>query len=198
LGIRLPWGLEQTFRGEPRPSGFYIAPLPGAPSIRLTRLYPRDDPWKEWLAGESTCPGGEDRTAPEAVQRRVLLCLLNFARAREGLAALALSPILSSASAAKAEEIERCQEFAHEPCGRPVDAAAQAFGYHGSLGENLYIAEGQLAAPRVAVDRWLNSPGHRENLFRPQWRVVGVGLRSSVTFGRFSSAVLWVNEFGEP
>ena len=58
-------------------------------------------------------------------------------------------------------------------------------------------AEGRWVAPRVAVDQWLNSPGHRENLFRPQWRTVGIGLLRDADFERFEDGVVWVNQFGD-
>ena len=44
-------------------------------------------------------------------------------------------------------------------------------------------------SPRVAVDQWLNSPGHRTNLFRRQWRVVGIALRRSADVERFDDAM---------
>ncbi len=52
-------------------------------------------------------------------------------------------------------------------------------------------------SPRVAVDQWLNSPGHRENLFRPQWRTVGIGILRGADFDRFDHGVIWVNQFGD-
>jgi uncharacterized protein YkwD len=91
----------------------------------------------------------------------------------------------------------RCNKFAHEPCGQPANEAALAAGYRGSFGESIYIAEGRLIAPRVAVDRWLNSPHHRENLFRPEWRTVGIGRLAGARVERFEDSVIWVNEFGE-
>ncbi len=91
----------------------------------------------------------------------------------------------------------RCDTFAHEPCGRPANHAALEAGYRGAFGENLYVAEGRWVAPRVAVDQWLNSLGHRENLFRPEWRTVGIGVLPDADFDRFDGGVIWVNQFGE-
>lgn len=51
-------------------------------------------------------------------------------------------------------------------------------------------------APRVALDRWLNSPGHRENLFRPEWRTIGIALLPGADVERVRQGVIWVNEFG--
>lgn len=197
LGYEPPLGIGSLFQKEP--SSISRQLFPGGPKITTysAPLYARNDPWKAWLAPESTCPGGEQTDGPVAKQKQTLLCLLNYARAREALKPLRLSPLLSRSSAAKARAIVRCDEFAHEPCGQPANAAAEKAGYRGAFGENLYAAEGRWVAPRVAVDGWLNSPGHRENLFRPEWRTVGIGLLRGADFARFDDGVVWVNEFGE-
>jgi hypothetical protein len=197
FGYEPPFGIGDLFDKEPASISRQL--FPGGPAITTyTRpLYAKNDPWKAWLAPESVCPGGERIAGSPVKQRRTLLCLLNYARVREGLTPLKLSALLSHSSAAKAAAIVRCDEFAHEPCGQPMSAAARRAGYRGALGENLYAAEGRWVAPRVAVDGWLNSPGHRENLFRPEWRTVGIALRRNAHFDRFDDGVIWVNEFGD-
>jgi uncharacterized protein YkwD len=197
LGYEPPFGIGDAFDREPSSTGVQL--FPGGPTIVTYEapLYARDDPWKAWLAPESACPGGERIEGLRADQVETMLCLLNFARAREGLAPLKHSGLLDRTSAIKASEIVRCNEFAHEPCGRPANHSAVAAGYRGWFGENLYVAEGKLVSPRVAVDRWLNSPGHRENLFRPQWRTVGIALLRDADFERFEHGVIWVNQFGD-
>ena len=70
-------------------------------------------------------------------------------------------------------------------------------GYRGGIGENLYIASGRWGAPRVAVDAWLNSPGHRENLFSSEWREQGMALVTKQRFGDYRNVSLWVNVFGD-
>jgi uncharacterized protein YkwD len=204
LGYTLPFGLDKVIhRGES--GGTRIGLFPGAPSvaIRTTRLYPRDDPWKAWLADEQTCPGGENRAASPADQLQTMLCLINFARTKQGLQPLSVQPLLNQSAEAKAADIARCHDFAHEACGKDPRQVANDLGYTtGSFGENIYIAEGPMVAPRVALDRWLNSPGHRENLFRPYWKTTGIArqtnttARSRRTGGTVDNGVLWVNQFG--
>jgi len=160
-------------------------------------LYPRHDPWRAWLADEKSCPGGEDERAPAARQVQTLFCLVNYARRRQHLHRVSLSPVLSRAAAMKAADIDRCGEFAHAACGKSPDHNARALGYRGSFGENLYAAQGRFAAPRVALDQWLDSRGHRRNILRPQWRKIGIVRRPDVDLERFRDAVVWVNEFGE-
>jgi uncharacterized protein YkwD len=159
-------------------------------------LYPANDPWRESLASERTCPGGEDKTAPADAQVSVMLCLLNFARIRQGLEPLALSGMLNLSAAAKAIDIIRCEEVEHGACGNEPNQVAVDVGYRGPFGENLYAAEGRFAAPRVALDRWLNSPQQRENLFRPEWRTVGIAVLGGASLADLEDGEVWVNQFG--
>jgi uncharacterized protein YkwD len=159
--------------------------------------YPAHDPWKAYLADEQTCPGGEDAKAALQEQAHTMVCLIDFVRQARGLASLQVSPLLSAASRLKGEAIARCRVFAHAPCGGdPHEVAVQA-GYVGGWGENLEIADGRFGAPRVALDGWLNSPGHRENLFRPEWRVHSLYVVKLTDFPGFHDPTLWVSEFGD-
>jgi uncharacterized protein YkwD len=166
--------------------------------LKRAPLYAANDPWKSYLADEQTCPNAEDLTAPLHEQALTMICLINHARRGRGLAELPVSPQLSEAARLKGEEIFRCKVFAHAPCGGdPHDVADQA-GFVGSWGENLYIADGRWGAPRPALDGWLNSPGHRENLFRPEWQVQSVYVVKLDSFPGFKNRpTLWVSEFGD-
>jgi uncharacterized protein YkwD len=181
-----------------RESSVVLAPVSGLPTgtVSASRLYPRDDPWRAYLADEETCPGGERTDLPLQQQADVMVCLVNWARARRGLVPLAPVPLLSESAVAKANRIVRCRVFAHDACGGPADADARAYGYRGPFGENLYVAENGFGAPRAALDGWLNSPGHRENVFRPQWRSLGIAVEEVRAFGPYRDAELWVSQFG--
>lgn len=199
VGLAIVASLSRpAFDRERGANGLRIELFPGMPGITLGehRLYAENDPWRAWLADESTCPHGEDVSAPPEVQVQVMLCLLNFARAQEGLGPVALSTLLSTTAGSKGRDIVLCRDFSHEACGKPVFQAADDIGFRGALGENLYVAEGALMAPRPAVDTWLNSRGHRENLFHPDWRVVGISLVGGATLDEVEDGVVWVNHFG--
>ena len=198
LGYELPFGLEGVFRSDSTPGAMRFEPIPGGPGITLggQPLYARDDPWRRWLADESVCPRSEDASASDAVQVQAVLCLVNFARRQEGLAPVSASRTLSRSAALKAGAIVQCDEFAHEACGRPADEGARSLAYRGSWGENLYMAEGPAAAPRVAVHRWLNSDGHRENLFAADWRLIGIARLPDADVENVRGGVVWVNQFG--
>jgi Cysteine-rich secretory protein family len=199
LGIAIVVSLSRpAYDRERGANGLRFELFPGSPGITLgeQRLYPENDPWSAWLADEQTCPGGEDVSVPPDVQVHVMLCLLNFARAHEGLGPVALSPFLSLTARSKARDIALCRDFSHEACGKRPFQAADDFGYRGALGENLYVGEGPLMAPRPAVDTWLNSKSHRENLFQPGWRTVGISVLAGATLDDVEDGVVWVNHFG--
>jgi uncharacterized protein YkwD len=126
-----------------------------------------------------------------------MLCLINFARRREGLNPLRASPVLSLAGSFKARDIVRCRQFAHTACGRNARAVADEAGYpHVSWGENIYMGPGVRGAPRPALDRWLNSPHHRENLFNPVWTEQSIALRVAKRFSYGFDYAVWASEFG--
>jgi uncharacterized protein YkwD len=193
-------GTQPTFEGEKRTlrADTKISLLPGLPSITVRResLYWPNDQWKAYLADEKTCPGGERTDLPLAQQADVMVCLVNYARRKRRLDPLAVAAVLNGSSVAKAERIVRCKEFKHAACGQDPASDIRAAGYTAAFGENLYIADGRWGAPRVALDGWLNSPGHRQNLFRPEWRTQGIAVQKLDRFGPYRNAALWVNEFG--
>jgi uncharacterized protein YkwD len=176
--------------GLPHTPGFTVG-VPQSP-------YAKNDPWAAWLAPESVCPGGEDASRSAAVQEAVATCLLNYARGKEGLPPLPRSGPLDVGSSQKAWDIHACNDFDHYACGKPPDADARSVGLTDrAFGENIYWGPQMYAPPRVAVDGWLNSEHHRENLFDPRWTAQGVAVLVVDSF-RGSRGAIWVNEFSAP
>lgn len=203
LAISCVLGVVSFFIDEPIETGAQIrevrsslAPRQRALALSTSSLYARDDRWKAYLASESVCPGGERTDLPFSRQVATVACLVNFARKHRGLRELAVVPVLNGASFRKARAIARCETFAHDPCGQHWAAAARSVGYTGLVGENLYLASGPWGAPRVAVDAWLNSTTHRENLFRPEWREQGLAGLYMGKFGDYQDVTLWVSVLG--
>jgi uncharacterized protein YkwD len=186
----LPERIHVLFR-EPGPP-----PALGLPGVQPA-LYVRNDKWASYLAPESVCPGGESAGAPDAEQETTMLCLINFARRRAGLKPLRASTVLSLAASFKARDIVHCRHFAHAACGRNPRAVADEARYpRVSWGENLYMGTGALGAPRPALDGWLNSPHHRENLLNPAWTEQGIALRVAKHFSYGFDYEVWASEFG--
>jgi uncharacterized protein YkwD len=199
-GVR--WAQSHRLFGHANAVVLRPAFLPHTPGITLPipqSPYAADDPWRTWLAPESTCPGGDNASAAQRAQVVVAMCLLNYARARQGLPPLAESSILSAAAARKADDIVRCNDFSHYACGRPPDANARALGLTDrAFGENIFWGPEMYEPPRVAVDQWLNSPEHRENLFNPGWKLQGVAMLEASNFKGAAHGAVWVNEFSAP
>ena len=203
LAAALRWKLEgpaATYGGAPQTHAgpAKIRLLPGILSLSIggDELYAADDPWQAYLADEQTCPGGEAVDAPLVEQAGTMVCLVNYARSKRGLQPLATLGFLNEAALAKAGRIARCLDFNHNACGEDAASEVRSIGYRGAWGENLFIAGGQYGAPRPALDGWLNSPGHRANLFRPEWRIQGIAVQKMDEFGRDRDMTLWVNQLG--
>jgi len=193
LGVLAAWVITTVIARE----ATFVEPLEGPVTVDGQPLYALDDPWKPYLADEATCPGGANQAAPPQQQVETMVCLIDYARQRAGLTRLPVAGRLSTSARMKGDEILRCGVFAHSPCGDEPSAGIRSLGYSGSFGENLYVADGAFAAPRVALDRWLNSPGHRENLLRPGWRVQSVYVVKVPRFREYRNGELWVSHFGD-
>ena len=68
---------------------------------------------------------------------------------------------------------------------------ASGYGFRGSVGEN--IQYGSITAGE-AVKNLLTSPGHCENLMRPEWKLFGAAVNNGTTKTLF--ATYWVQVFG--
>jgi uncharacterized protein YkwD len=159
------------------------------------------DPYTRFLAPESVCPGANDAALEGVPSTKTMSCLLNFARRRNGLAALRLDVRLNRAAQLKVDDNVRCSDFSHTACGVAFSDVFRRAGYLSGaksyqIGENLAWGSFELGTPRSIVDAWLNSPGHRENLFRPIWREMGLAVSHPASFLGNRQVSLWANEFG--
>ncbi len=86
-------------------------------TLERAPLYAANDPWKDYLASDASCPDAEDLDAPLAAQARTMICLINHARIVRRLKILPVSAQLSLSASLKGQAIVRCKVFAHAPCG---------------------------------------------------------------------------------
>ncbi|WP_329372297.1 CAP domain-containing protein [Streptomyces sp. NBC_01483] len=128
--------------------------------------------------------GGLRQTAGEVV------ALTNAERAAEGLAPLAVDAPLTTAAQAHSDDMVARAFYSHtSPDGsRPWDRAATAGSSRRTIGEN--IACGQ-RSPAEVVRGWMNSPGHRANILKPDFTHIGIGLAGGGTAGTY-----WTQLFG--
>ena len=149
------------------------------------------------IAPASACPHQTELGAAPGVQRRAMLCLVNFARQGRGLPTLQGSAVLDRAAGHKSADILRCDEFSHEACGREFTYWMQRFGYLGgcsSAGENIAWGTGELGSVRSIFRAWMRSAGHRENILG-DYADTGIGLRVGALEGS-RGAHVWTQDFG--
>ncbi len=151
------------------------------------------------LAPRTVCRGQAAPPARAAAQVRAMRCLINWARGHNGRSLLREQSQLDRSASLRAQEIRRCQDFSHTACGRPFTLVFTAVGYFvgaASVGENLFWGQGPQGSARAALSGWLASPAHREILFTPAWRDLGLSLvKARSLFGR-SNVAVWVAQFG--
>jgi uncharacterized protein YkwD len=123
---------------------------------------------------------------------RTLLTAINSARAAAGVPPLRASASLTSAAAWQSKALAQAGYLNHtSPDGSTlIDRLTRARWHGTTAGEDLAVAP----SPSQAVAMWMQSPGHRENLLRPSFRIVGLGLAQGSWSG---SAALYVTaDFG--
>ena len=152
--------------------------------------------WAKYLAPEGTCRGDGEIEGAAREQIFAMRCLLDWARRERGLPPLRMEHRLNRSSALKAAAIVRCNEFSHTPCGTAFSGTFTAVGWQRGSGENIAWGASVARSPRLLVDGWLHSDGHRKNLFRTDWRVQGLALLPADSFQGERQASIWVHQFG--
>ena len=108
------------------------------------------------------------------------------------MAPLAYNSQLGTDAQAYADFLAAHDLLNHTADGRTLDARAEAAGYTTwvALGENL---AGGYATFEDALNAWLASPAHRDNIFNPGFMETGVGCtwNANSAYGWF-----FVQEFG--
>jgi uncharacterized protein YkwD len=136
--------------------------------------------------------------------RRLTLCLIDQERAKRGLAPLVRRDQLELASQRHSEDMVARRFFEHDtPEGTDPQARMQAAGYPANnayTGENIAWAAGERASPGEIVDLWMHSPPHRENILRPGFTEIGIGLVRGAPEQQRSDGVPWTytTDFGGP
>jgi uncharacterized protein YkwD len=115
-----------------------------------------------------------------------VLTRLNEIRTAHGLAPLRPNAALANAALAHSAEMVADGYFAHDsPDGSPFWKRLARYTHGGggwSAGENLLWSSPGLDAAR-ALQLWMASPEHRENILRPGWREIGIGAVHAASAG---------------
>lgn len=104
-----------------------------------------------------------------------VISLVNKERIAKGLEALAKNDVLCNLARLKAQDMADQGYFGHDsPTYGTAFAMLKSFGVSFQMaGEN--IACGQPSA-ELALNSWLDSPAHRENILKEEYLEIGVGL----------------------
>jgi uncharacterized protein YkwD len=137
--------------------------------------------------------------------RELTLCLLNEQRAGRGLDPLREEARLELAAQRYAADMVQRRFFDHvDPGGLdPHDRILMA-GYPATnawTGENLAYGTGPEGSPAEIVDRWIHSPGHKENILRGSFTEVGIGVEFDVPKEEpadTDAGATYVTSFGGP
>lgn len=110
--------------------------------------------------------------------------LTNEVRRKSGLPVLTKEKLLAEVARKHSEDMLMRKYFSHvSPDGKsPHERVIKGYPYPlQASGENIWGASGsepletELLA-RIIVDTWMSSPGHRENILRPEFTDIGVGV----------------------
>ncbi len=145
----------------------------------------------------SSCAGSTTAAGDERSLLEAMYCGINVVRRAYGLHFVRGNGPLNRSSLLKATAVRRCG-FTHTPCGMAFSRTFKKAGYlpARSFAENLAWGQGELGSPVHALELWLNSPPHRENLLGARWRDLGIAFERGHMFGR-NDVALWVMQFGE-
>lgn len=103
-----------------------------------------------------------------------IIDLINEERTSRGLSVLTYLPALDGACQVRAKEASIVWDHTR-PDGRSWETVLKDMGYtYHAAGENLLDAN--VLDASSAVEAWMNSPGHRENILRPKFTGICVGI----------------------
>ncbi len=140
-----------------------------------TRMEPTSSSEGEEVSVCSACGEEQRRSIPRlndfSSYASSVVELVNAERAKAGLSPLAENGSLNDFAQLRSSEL--VNDFAHKrPDGsRPLDYVMGMDGVH-RAGEN--IAMGQ-TSPEDVMNAWMNSEGHRENILKSDFTMIGVG-----------------------
>jgi uncharacterized protein YkwD len=133
--------------------------------------------------------------------RKATLCLVNLERKAHGLRPLRENRRLRKAARRHSRAMVRRKFFDHvAPTGATLLKRVRSAGYlrgarSYTVGENIGWGGGHYATPLSMHRAWMRSPGHRENLLRPTFREIGIGIAAGVPVGGGSGAT-YTQNFG--
>ncbi len=148
----------------------------GRDEITRPRVIDRSDSRRDSsVRGYSTSRG---ISSSASLERRVFE-LINAKRAERGLKSLSWNSKVAGVARGHSKEMALYDYFSHTDVdGRLVDGRAVSAGLNKwrAIGENIAYLRGYEDPAQYAVEKWMLSPSHRDNLLDPRWQETGIGL----------------------
>ena len=174
---------------------FVAMVLAAAAAMGASAVQPREAE----AATAGTCTGGTiTLTDPE----KRSLDLHNATRAKNGLPAFCVHPILQKAARAHSQDMINKDYFSHtSPSGETSSARLKRYGYtpisgrYWTVGENIaYNHKTGVASADAVHSQWMNSTGHRSNILNSKFKQIGIG----AVYGDYkgSNVTMWTANFG--
>lgn len=103
---------------------------------------------------------------------------VNAIRRSRGLKQLQNNEKLASVARSYSRQMAQQNFFGHiSPSGETMVQRVEAAGiFYFVISENLFKCTNVPQPAKAAVQGWMNSPGHRENILRPEYRETGIGI----------------------
>jgi uncharacterized protein YkwD len=147
------------------------------------------------------------RQAPRAASlhqlRTSVLCLVNRARRRHGMAPLHFNPALRRSATGLSKAMVRSGSFSHYgPRGSTLTSRVARSGYLAGassyrLAENIATGEGRSDGSPLAIVRgWMHSAEHRRNILGRGLRHFGAGVARGDPLGGSGNAATYTLDFG--
>jgi len=138
------------------------------------------------------------RKATDHQLRTSVLCLVNLARERRGIAPLKYSEALRRSATAHSRDMVRAGRLSHygsggsTPTARIANSGYLARARFYRLAENIGAGRGRSnGSPAAIVRSWMGSPGHRSNILDRGFRDFGVGVARGDASGGHSNAATY-------
>lgn len=121
----------------------------------------------------------DSETLPNTTE--TILTLINNARENQGLPHFKIDDLLNSTAQAKAKDMVTNNYFSHNSptYGSPFEMMQKAGIKYKTAGENI---AGNLSVQK-AVESWIASPTHKQNILSNAYNYIGIGLEKSDTYG---------------
>ncbi|MGW6394159.1 CAP domain-containing protein [Streptomyces sp. NPDC055103] len=140
-------------------------------------------------AGTGSGTDGEAAGGQVSEYVRQVVALANAERERAGCGLLRTETRLRTAAQGHADDMAARDYYEHDsPEGRDAGDRMTGAGYAWSTwGENIHRGP---KTPAQAMDDWMDSPGHRENILNCSFKDIGVGVTLT------ADGPWWVQNFG--